>query len=638
MNANQDRVLLGRFMELLYQDLVDQPVITRTMEAIVRRLIDRLHSFASPAGFMPESLSELEASIDELFGSTLSTLKATSIHSNYDALASYKGYWQDGQLGPFFIHKNEQFLSRREGQQLLRVFACDSVASAVGEEWFNDTVIPQVKHGAAVKVIEIDPARVLTYEDFGIYEHQSGSDSAGNYLLLAPRDRNLEQDGLTTSVTADSGTVADYSRKFDILWAQSAAPLELLDSGRLDKAERRPLGRYGLGKVTDIFGRQVILRRMERLDTGERLDTSATGFVRKYQQPYAEAISNHLKLRFPSVRSVLYVGDTHKNDGGVIRNLQALNWDVSGFICSPDLGISRLWFQDILYTNSWTDLVGFADKVFGKAGPGTMALFDIDQTLWAPKGIHDRPLSNSRTRAMSRMIDGYVRDLDSDVAKHARARIGPLYREVSKVKYLPLTLDNEDFKAAICVFLSLNIVFDKHLLKSAGARIYEDLGRSDPDEFLDIVRKEYLPSFMRRAKDDDENIRRFLTETLAATYTSQYKSYGNANGILINAVVDHLQDIFQETAAAAPTQYHAFRAKELEEALSCVSGNGGFSEQLILNKPAWDVASWLKRRGAHLLALSDRPDESTVSADGNSLLDASMMVYGKNISDLLPED
>ena len=85
----------------------------------------------------------------------------------------------------------------------------------------------------------------------------------------------------------------------------------------------------------------------------------------------------------------------------------------------------------------------------------------------------------------------------------------------------------------------------------------------------------------------------------------------------------------------APIQYSAFRARELEEALSCVGFDRNFDEQLVLNKPVWDFATWLKLRGTILLALSDRPDESTVAVNGESLLDASMMIYGKDISDLL---
>ncbi len=81
-----------------------------------------------------------------------------------------------------------------------------------------------------------------------------------------------------------------------------------------------------------------------------------------------------------------------------------------------------------------------------------------------------------------------------------------------------------------------------------------------------------------------------------------------------------------------------FRAKELEETLSRAGGNGDFDDQLVLNKPVWDVATWLERQGAHLLALSDRPDESTVSPSGESLLDATMTIYGKDISYLFASD
>jgi hypothetical protein len=640
MNSDQERAELGRFLDLLYQDLANRPVINRTVETIVRRLIERLHNLSGPVGFVPESLGELEASINELFGDTLSTLRATSIHSNHDALVNYKGYWQDSELGPFFRHKNEQFLARPGTRRLLRVFACDSVASAVGQEWFAETAIQQVSQGASVKVIQIDPAKVSTYEDFGIYEHRSGKNSDGNYLLLAPRDRNLQQPSLTTSVIADSGVVADYMRKFEVLWAQSAEPLEILEPTRLEEAGRKPLESHGLGRVSDLLNQQIILRSMERLDTGEKLLGTSRGFARKYQQPYAKAISDHLKRRFPGVKRVLYIGDTYKNDGTVIRNLQALGWDASGLICEPSLGIERLWFDDILYTNHWADLVGFIDKVQSKVGPTTLAIFDIDQTLWAPKGVHEGPLSNTRTAAMSRLIDEYVVDPDNEVARSAKARIDPLYHEISEAKYLGLTVDNEDFKAAICVFLSLNIVFNQQRLESngreAGAAVFEELGRLGAIEFTEFIRTSYISNFAHPSRVDEANITRFIMETLSTVQTYQYGLYGEANGILVAKIIDHIQHIFRETVGVAPTQYSAFRAKELEEALGSVGEDRDFDERLVLNKPAWDVGMWLKRRGAVLLGLSDRPDESTVSADGRSLLDASMMIYGQDISGLLP--
>jgi hypothetical protein len=641
MSKEDEREILDRLLDLLYEDLVDRPVATRIIESLLRGVTERLHGFSTPSGFIPASVGELTTSLDELFGETLSTLKATSIHSNTEALVAYKGYWNDSELGPFFKQKNEQFLARRGDRKILRVYACDSVANSVAEEWFADTAMSQVSQGAVVKVVEINPSKITTYDDFGIYEHSSARNSTG-YLLLAPRERNLHQRGLTTSITVDSDTIGGYSRKFETLWDQAGKPIEILKSDSLDEADHQPLSSHGQGKIKSIFGGRIVLRRMERLDTKESLLTSSAGFLRKYRPQYAKAISEHLKSRYPDVTHLFYVGDTYKNDGTLIRNLQTLGWDTTGFICEPKLRIARLLFNNILYTNRWTDLVGVTRDMQTKAGPNMLAIFDIDQTLWAPKGVHEGPLITSRIRAMSRLVDEYVADPDSDVARRAKARVKSLYREISEVKYHPFTLDNEDFKAVICVFLGLNLLFDQHRLESggreAGAAFFEELGRLGTKDFLELTRTKYLPPFTRSQRDDEANITHFIMETLSTAQTYQYSLYGETNGILVAKVVDHLRDVFRETIGNAPIQYATFRAKEFEETLSCAGGNGRFDDQLVLNKPVWDVAIWLERRGAHLLALSDRPDESTVSPSGESLLDTTMTIYGKDISHLLASD
>jgi hypothetical protein len=377
---------------------------------------------------------------------------------------------------------------------------------------------------------------------------------------------------------------------------------------------------------------------MERLDTGERLLSGSARFVRKYQPPYAEAISNHLKSKAPDIQQLVYVGDAHKNDGTAIRNLQKLGWRVSGFICEPELGLKRLWFNDVLYTDHWTDLVSFEAKIRSVVGADTLALFAIDQTLWAPKGIHHTPLTHSRTRAMARLIDEYAAASGGDVAMRAKERIELIYDELSNVKYLPLTLDNEDFKAVICVSLALNLIFDQPRLESsdreAGAAFFEELGRLEARQFCDVVRDAYLRSYLHPGTGE-ANITRFIMDTLSTAQTHQYSLYGETNGILVGRLVEHLRDVFRETVGMAPIQYAPFRAKELEEALIRVGGVGDLGEQLVLNKPAWDFAIWLRAKGCMLMALSDRPDESTVSASGESLLDAPMTIYGTDISTYL---
>jgi hypothetical protein len=47
------------------------------------------------------------------------------------------------------------------------------------------------------------------------------------------------------------------------------------------------------------------------------------------------------------------------------------------------------------------------------------------------------------------------------------------------------------------------------------------------------------------------------------------------------------------------------------------------------------LASWMKQSGVELLGLSDRPDEATFVPNGDLLLNAKMMIYGKPIAQIL---
>jgi hypothetical protein len=636
--ADDERMISEKVVDLIYdKQLVELSVATQITGRLLSRTLGRLHGFIEPSGFVPDSLGELEIVVDELFRETLSSLKTISIHSNDPAFVTYKGYWHDRELGPFFRRQNSEFLSRHGTGRLLRVFACDSVAGSVAEPWFSDTVIAQLRDGASVKVVQIDKGALSNYEDYGIYEHGSGA--GGTYLLLALRHPNLQQCALTTALIVDRAVVADYSRKFQTLWRQHGEPLELLQSEELNSADHQDLSCRGTGRIGDLFGRRIILRRMERLDTGEQLFGSATHFARKYQFAYAQVLSDHIGFHFPDVRCLLYIGNTHQNDGTLIRNLQQLGWDVSGFICEPGLGIQRLWFDNLLYTDRWTDLVGLAQKVETKVGRNMLALFDIDKTLWAPSGVHDLPLNKSRIRAMCRLVDEYVSNSDRAVARHARARVEWLYGEISTMQYLPLTLDNEDFKATICVFLALCVVLNRRRFENVdhetGPAFLEELGQLPPRDFLKSVR-DYVLSFANPMHGDEENITDFIEDTLLAVDSHQYLRYAKKNGILYEKMIEDLRGISRETIGTSPVQYPAFRAKELEESLVCAAENRDFDERLVLNKPAWDLAVWLRHRGVYLLALSDRPEEATVSPSGESLLDASMTIYGKEITSFLP--
>jgi hypothetical protein len=633
MSNGHERDIVNKLLDLVHHDMFDQPVTAKIAAKLMSRFIERLHNFSEPAGFTPDSVQELGIALDELFGDTLTLLQATSIHSNHKDLASYKGYWEDNVLGPFFKKKNKEFLSR-PGSKIKRIYVCDSLSDVLAEKWFSDTVVQHVREGALVRVVQVTERYISQYEDFGIYEHSGNSDA---YLLLAPKEKNVQEKALRTAVSADPTKVSEYKRKFEKMWSQSNETLEIVSSPQTNEADQQSLGIHGEGAINDLFDQHVILRRMQRLDTNECLLPENAHSVRKYQREYADALSNHIKNCFPTVEHLFYIGDTYKNDGTAIRNLQALDWDVTGFICEPKLKIEGLWFNSILYTNRWIDLIDYAARVREKVGPKSLALFDIDQTLWAPKGIHDSPLNRARTQAIKNLIDDYV-DPGSPIANSAKARIELLYNEISEVKYLnSLTLDNEDYKAAICVFLSLNAIWNQPEIDRGdtdqGAAFFQRYHEYSPAKFLEFLKTEYLPKFLNPGQPGETNITHFMLTTVGTVKTHQFDRYGNNNNIKVQSVQNDVEGIFREMVGARPVKYQAFRAKELQESLSRIAGE--FDDRLVLNKPAWDLASWMKQRGVEMLGLSDRPDEATFVPNGDSLLNAKMMIYGKPIAQIL---
>jgi predicted MPP superfamily phosphohydrolase len=631
-----------QILDLLDEGESAHPVTLRMLTELTTWFIARLHSFTEPAGLAPESMAEFRQMLSVLFGDTLRVLKATSIHSNHRELRSYKGYWENPELGEFFSRCNQDFLGR-PNTKLQRVYACDSVADAVAEAWFANAVNTQVRDGASVKIVQINPASLGSYEDFGIYQHESAAAGCCSYLLLAPVDMNRDSDELHTRLTPDAVTVQNYGRKFADMWAESDEELEIIESPPLATAAAQDLDVYGSGTIHDLFEGRVILRKMRRLDTDTPLLSPGAEFVRKHEPKYATALAEHIRNEFPDVARVLYVGDTYKNDGAVIRNLQHCGVDVSGFICEPQLELDRLWFKSVLYSSRWTDVIGLVAERADYIGPETLAIFDIDQTLWAPKGVGEAEaaLTHARTAAIEALIDAYLHDTDGEtaVAVNAKARVAPLYDELRHVDYVrTLTLDNEDHKAALCVFLSLNVMRDPDGGRGdfeTDVAYFTRVSEMGAAEFLTYVRETYLPTLIRPAASPHENITRFMAQTLGVVELNQFSHFGETHGVVVPAVRDAVVSIVRAIGDGSPVAYEAFRQRELDESLLRASGELPIEESLVINKSTWDLACWLKDRGATLLALSDRPDEATRGAE-RSLLKSEMTIYGRPIGEYLP--
>lgn len=645
-----------------------QSVTVRMATELLASLVARLETMRGADGYAPQNVGELSLLLTVLFGETLTDLKATSIHSSKASLQSYKGYWDDPTLGPLFKDRNQKFLHR--GGSMERIFVCDSVAEAVGESWFTTAVLPQVRAGATVRVTELETRRLHDYEDFGIYDHQK---HGGRYLLLAPPARNASSVYLQTAIISEYDTVAKYAAKFDSLQTQHKrrhSPVAML---RRDEHDEIPEpGSHGTGTINSIMGGQVVLRRLMRLDTKDSLIADRR-IVRKHDGQYATAVFNHIRTSFPEVSTIVYVGDTQRNDGSLVRHLQGKAFDlkaklaataaraapsgetggaatdakagplsVYGFICEPALQVEGAWLNDVLYTDKWTDLIGFAEVAKDKLGPRMLGIFDIDQTLWAAKGVSDNPLNDLRRAAVSALVERYCEGPRADaLVTEIQERVVQLYDNLGAIKYHgALTLDNEDLRAGIAMAMGLNLMRspDDGRTDPITAGWLERLANRTPAQFARFVVEKYLPRMGTRSGDGWARAEDTIRRATEVCESSAYRVWAEGHGIDLAAVKQDVQGMFSAMhSATAAVQYPEFRRAELEQTLARTDPSLPVDERLVINKPAWDFATWLRDRETPLLALSDRPEEATHPPTGESVLEKDLTIFGASIVELLPE-
>ena len=544
---------LERLVEAMNKFVGDAKWITRDWEAgevllsFIEWKIDRirhdLKNLIDPKGYRPASVEELIVWIESLFSDTLSTLCATSINSKEPSLQSFNAYWEHPEISPVFEKRNTEFLKR--GGTICRIFYCDSIVKCVKERWFAEVVMKQLAENVRAKVEEIDRVKISDYEDFGVYEHKIGDSDEGSYVLLAPRIQRMDT-SLDTTIISDPNRVSEFRAAFDFSW-EKTEELQIISPPPCNIKDQV----YGDGKVNDLFQNRIVLRNMVRLDTGEKLLRADYGFVRKFEEPYAEAISRHLqKKEFSGCNGCLYFGDTSDNDGGVIRNLQAMGIDISGFICDPSLKLNNLWFNKLYFSSKWTDVLGFLQVVKEKIMENPVIIFDIDQTLWAPKGLHEKPLSSARMAGISELIDRYVSAENDIFSSFAKNKAEKIYKAISNPSFNEVTKDNEDYKAAITVALALG--FYRRGIKEDALVKFEQM---------------HLPDILERYYSDG-GMTEFLIDVLTeAILRPIAEPYIKRNGIKIREFEHDLRYLQSNIEDKVPAPFTTFRLSEFKETL-----------------------------------------------------------------------
>jgi hypothetical protein len=350
---------------------------------------------------------------------------------------------------------------------------------------------------------------------------------------------------------------------------------------------------FGRARLSDYFGDWIIYRNLEPLDkrlrglktSGYKMGISGDQIPRKLDKEYAKAAlwfteeAQQIRKVDTPLAEMLFVGDTLLNDGQAYLNLRQLSgWQSACFIGSeqerqpPAVEIDE---KEAIYSaNRWEALGSWAEWMTQQGfrlDERTAVIVDIDKTALGAKGRNDQVIDRARLQGIFRTMDAV---LGSDFNRRA---FEEQYNELNRTRYHPLTGDNQDYLAYICLVLNIGLI--KY------------------DELLQEIEKKSLESF--------EQLVRWVGYRMHSTgVTEGFRQVHEAVG---NSV--RLGD---------PTPFKRFRR---EEFVSTVEHMGHLpddtpvaellQEEITLTQEVCELSEWLRERGCLLLCLSDKPDEAS---------------------------
>jgi hypothetical protein len=350
---------------------------------------------------------------------------------------------------------------------------------------------------------------------------------------------------------------------------------------------------YGRTSVHEFLGDFVVYRNLVPQD--ERLPPLAEvrplvglpeGLVpRKSAPEYARVIAHVLRqareLDRPGIpiERLVYVGDTHLNDGTAFANIcQAGNWPGLAFIGSERDAPARVEVVEqagrkLFLANRWSALAefdGFCRQQGVLLDERAAVIVDLDKTALGARGRNDQVIDGARVEAVRRTVGDLLGE-GFDAPSFQAA-----YDLLNQPEYHSFTSDNQDYLAYICLIL--------------GSGLYA-LG-----PLVDEVDARRMVSFQQ-----------FITEveTRAEDLPADLRSIHRG--------------IYDRTRQGDPTPFKAFRYNEY---LTTVGHMGTLDDgapvsdllagEIVITQEVREVALAWRGRGALLFGLSDKPDEASI--------------------------
>lgn len=326
--------------------------------------------------------------------------------------------------------------------------------------------------------------------------------------------------------------------------------------------------------IADLTGDAVIYRDLEPCDPAlPRLDELRAHLglpagppPRKRDAAYARivrALAETLQAARGSgpLTALAVIGDTD-NDRLLAEHLrQTSPLPAYAFIGEdrPVAPESLVWYGDTATATRWSLVHTWAAELDwrGVDWARTAVLIDIDKTLLGPRGRSDGAIDDARAEGALAVAARLVPDLD--VALFRRT-----YAELCRRAWHPFTLDNQDYVVATALLITTGAMS----LDEARAR-FEEGSLGDFAAFLALV---------------EPGVHRALAPLHAE----------------LRALV----------AQGDPTPFKAFRRAELTATLARMADG-----RLTLCGDVYHLCWNLARRGALLLAASDKPSESAMPTD-----------------------
>lgn len=372
--------------------------------------------------------------------------------------------------------------------------------------------------------------------------------------------------------------------------------------------------------IRQMFGNLVVLRDLEFQNQAFRglselrpiLGLPEGILPRKNEADYAKVVAHILTELVPhDVTGIIYVGDTYLSDGKAIQNLSSqIDCWIKGFLCKESLSAEPedYLLGNIVLSNRWVNVSKVIREAIRSGVPirqGMVGIFDLDQTTYAAKGRNDEALKRARLDAVHSLVKDIIGESVYEPDKTER-----LYREFDQDQYHVLTGDNQDFVVLLTLACTLG--------------------------FYDT--------------SDVRNMLRVYSRSIGSLVTDmRFRLDKNRAGNTFGKAWDFVQEVYYNLGAGDNTPCKSFRREEYKATAQrmyirsdTVGGKLPFnsSEQVALTREIVDLIEFLRDRGATVLALSDRPVESTypskaLETEGQSILDIEMFIDGPSIKDSL---